>query len=35
VLGADAVDNIRAKHEALSAELERWEMLSRATAFDV
>jgi NAD(P)-dependent dehydrogenase (short-subunit alcohol dehydrogenase family) len=33
-LGADAVDAIRAKHEALSTELARWEDLARATAFD-
>jgi NAD(P)-dependent dehydrogenase (short-subunit alcohol dehydrogenase family) len=33
-LGADAVDAIRAKHESLSAELERWAELGRATAFD-
>jgi NAD(P)-dependent dehydrogenase (short-subunit alcohol dehydrogenase family) len=33
-LGADAVDGIRAKHERLLDELERWEDLGRATAFD-
>jgi NAD(P)-dependent dehydrogenase (short-subunit alcohol dehydrogenase family) len=33
VLGADAVDAIRAKHEELVAELERWESVARATAF--
>jgi len=33
-LGADAVDAIRAKHEELLAELERWESVARATAFD-
>jgi NAD(P)-dependent dehydrogenase (short-subunit alcohol dehydrogenase family) len=33
-LGADAVDAIRAKHEQLSADLDRWETLSRDTAFD-
>ena len=33
-LGADAVDGIRAKHEALAAELARWEDVARATAFD-
>ena len=34
VLGADAVDGIRSKHEELSAELARWEKLARSTAFD-
>jgi NAD(P)-dependent dehydrogenase (short-subunit alcohol dehydrogenase family) len=33
-LGGDAVDAIRAKHEAARAELARWEELARATAFD-
>jgi NAD(P)-dependent dehydrogenase (short-subunit alcohol dehydrogenase family) len=33
-LGADAVEGIRAKHEALRADLERWESVARATAFD-
>jgi NAD(P)-dependent dehydrogenase (short-subunit alcohol dehydrogenase family) len=33
-LGADAVDAIRAKHERLRADLDRWEALSRDTAFD-
>jgi NAD(P)-dependent dehydrogenase (short-subunit alcohol dehydrogenase family) len=33
-LGPDAVDAIRAKHEVLGAELERWESLARATTFD-
>jgi NAD(P)-dependent dehydrogenase (short-subunit alcohol dehydrogenase family) len=33
-LGSDAVGAIRAKHEALRAELARWEELGRATAFD-
>jgi NAD(P)-dependent dehydrogenase (short-subunit alcohol dehydrogenase family) len=33
-LGPDAVDAIRAKHEMLGAELERWENLARATTFD-
>jgi NAD(P)-dependent dehydrogenase (short-subunit alcohol dehydrogenase family) len=33
-LGADAVEAIRAKHEALAAELSKWEAVSRATAFD-
>jgi hypothetical protein len=33
-LGADAVDGIRAKHERLRAELDHWEDLARATAFD-
>jgi hypothetical protein len=28
------VDAIRAKHEELLAELERWESVARATAFD-
>jgi NAD(P)-dependent dehydrogenase (short-subunit alcohol dehydrogenase family) len=32
-LGADAVDAIRAKHEALRVDLDRWEELARATAF--
>jgi NAD(P)-dependent dehydrogenase (short-subunit alcohol dehydrogenase family) len=34
VLGTDAVEAIRAKHDALRAELARWEELGRATAFD-
>jgi NAD(P)-dependent dehydrogenase (short-subunit alcohol dehydrogenase family) len=34
VLGADAVEAIRAKHEALSSELARWEEVGRATGFD-
>jgi NAD(P)-dependent dehydrogenase (short-subunit alcohol dehydrogenase family) len=34
-LGADAVDAIRRKHAALRTDLERWEAVSRATAFDV
>jgi hypothetical protein len=33
-LGADAVDAIRAKHGRLRAELDRWEAVSRQTAFD-
>jgi NAD(P)-dependent dehydrogenase (short-subunit alcohol dehydrogenase family) len=33
-LGADAVDAIRAKHEALRADLDGWEDVARATAFD-
>jgi NAD(P)-dependent dehydrogenase (short-subunit alcohol dehydrogenase family) len=33
-LGSDAVEAIRAKHEALRAELARWENLARDTAFD-
>lgn len=33
-LGADAVDNIRAKHERLRADLDAWERVSRATALD-
>ncbi|HZQ66205.1 MAG TPA: oxidoreductase [Gaiellaceae bacterium] len=33
-LGADAVDAIRAKHEALRTDLERWAEVARATAFD-
>jgi NAD(P)-dependent dehydrogenase (short-subunit alcohol dehydrogenase family) len=33
-LGADAVDGIRAKHEMLRRDLERWEAVARATAFD-
>lgn len=33
-LGADAVEAIRGKHDALGAELARWEGLARATAFD-
>jgi NAD(P)-dependent dehydrogenase (short-subunit alcohol dehydrogenase family) len=33
-LGADAVDAIRAKHERLRADLDRWEAVSRNTAFD-
>jgi NAD(P)-dependent dehydrogenase (short-subunit alcohol dehydrogenase family) len=31
-LGADAVEAIRAKHERLRADLDRWEEISRATA---
>ena len=34
VLGADAVDAIRAKHERLRADLDEWEAVSRNTAFD-
>jgi NAD(P)-dependent dehydrogenase (short-subunit alcohol dehydrogenase family) len=34
VLGADAVDNVRARLERLGAELGRWEAVSRATAID-
>jgi NAD(P)-dependent dehydrogenase (short-subunit alcohol dehydrogenase family) len=34
VLGADAVEAIRAKDDALRAELARWEDVARATAFD-
>jgi NAD(P)-dependent dehydrogenase (short-subunit alcohol dehydrogenase family) len=34
VLGADAVEAIRAKDDALRAELARWERVARATAFD-
>jgi NAD(P)-dependent dehydrogenase (short-subunit alcohol dehydrogenase family) len=33
-LGADAVDAIRAKHERLRADLDGWEAVSRATAFE-
>jgi NAD(P)-dependent dehydrogenase (short-subunit alcohol dehydrogenase family) len=33
-LGADAVDAIRAKDERLRADLDGWEAVSRATAFD-
>lgn len=33
-LGADAVEAIRAKHASLGAELDRWEAVSRETAFD-
>lgn len=33
-LGADAVDAIRAKHERLRADLEKWEALSRETGFN-
>jgi NAD(P)-dependent dehydrogenase (short-subunit alcohol dehydrogenase family) len=33
-LGTDAVEAIRAKHQALRAELARWEELGRATAFN-
>jgi len=32
-LGADAVDAIRAKHQTLRSELERWEATARATAY--
>jgi NAD(P)-dependent dehydrogenase (short-subunit alcohol dehydrogenase family) len=35
VLGADAIQNIRARLEALSAELDRWESVGRDTAIDV
>jgi len=34
VLGADAVDAIRAKHERSLAELDAWDAVSRNTAFD-
>jgi NAD(P)-dependent dehydrogenase (short-subunit alcohol dehydrogenase family) len=34
ILGGDAVDAIRAKHERLRDELEKWEAVSRATALD-
>lgn len=34
VLGADAVEGIRAKYEELSTELARWEPLARSTAFE-
>jgi hypothetical protein len=33
-LGADAVEAIRAQHEALAADLAAWEDVSRATALD-
>jgi NAD(P)-dependent dehydrogenase (short-subunit alcohol dehydrogenase family) len=33
-LGADAVEAIRAQHEALAADLAAWEEVSRATALD-
>ena len=33
-LGPDAVDAIRAKHEALSEELARWESLALSTTFE-
>src|SRR5262249_25356856 len=33
-LGADAVDGIRAKQEALRRDLDRWEKVARATTFD-
>ncbi|MEV6874291.1 oxidoreductase [Amycolatopsis sp. NPDC051128] len=33
-LGADAVDAIRAQHEALAADLAAWEDVSRSTALD-
>jgi NAD(P)-dependent dehydrogenase (short-subunit alcohol dehydrogenase family) len=33
-LGDDAVDNIRAKHERLRDDLDRWEAVSHDTAFD-
>jgi NAD(P)-dependent dehydrogenase (short-subunit alcohol dehydrogenase family) len=33
-LGADAVDAIRAKHETLRADLDRWEDVARATTFE-
>ena len=32
-LGDDAVENIRAKHQRLAADLKGWEPLSRSTAF--
>jgi hypothetical protein len=32
-LGDDAVDNIRAKHERLRADLDDWEAVSRDTTF--
>jgi NAD(P)-dependent dehydrogenase (short-subunit alcohol dehydrogenase family) len=34
VLGGDAIDNIRARLDQLSAELGQWEALGRDTAFD-
>jgi NAD(P)-dependent dehydrogenase (short-subunit alcohol dehydrogenase family) len=34
VLGADAIENIRARLEGLSAELDRWEQIGRATAVE-
>jgi NAD(P)-dependent dehydrogenase (short-subunit alcohol dehydrogenase family) len=34
VLGADAVEAVRAKDDTLRAELARWEDVARATAFD-
>jgi NAD(P)-dependent dehydrogenase (short-subunit alcohol dehydrogenase family) len=34
-LGPDAVDGIRAKHDRLRAELDRWEDIARTTSFDV
>jgi NAD(P)-dependent dehydrogenase (short-subunit alcohol dehydrogenase family) len=34
VLGADAVDNVRARLDRLAGELARWEPLGRATAID-
>jgi NAD(P)-dependent dehydrogenase (short-subunit alcohol dehydrogenase family) len=34
ILGADAVDAIRAKHERLRAELDGWEAVSRDTAIE-
>jgi NAD(P)-dependent dehydrogenase (short-subunit alcohol dehydrogenase family) len=33
-LGADAVDGIRAQHERLRDDLDRWEELARATTFE-
>jgi NAD(P)-dependent dehydrogenase (short-subunit alcohol dehydrogenase family) len=33
-LGGDAVDNIRAAHERLRADLDAWEAVSRDTAFE-
>jgi NAD(P)-dependent dehydrogenase (short-subunit alcohol dehydrogenase family) len=33
-LGADAVDGIRAKHDALQRDLDRWESVARATTFN-
>jgi hypothetical protein len=34
VLGGDAIHNIRARLDQLSAELGQWEALGRDTAFD-
>jgi NAD(P)-dependent dehydrogenase (short-subunit alcohol dehydrogenase family) len=33
-LGSDAVDGIRSKHERSRSDLDRWEAVARATAFD-